>query len=266
MITVQDWLENPWLCWGLGPVVAGNIGFFSTMILLEFIGSRCPSSAMLNYSSRQNRKAEIKELRKKFSFSEQLRYCFWTMIGPTVILSAALNTLICNSFIPYKQEMGIFPSVGTFVLQLIVMLLIGDPALYWGHRIQHMSPFLWKHCHSFHHQVATPTPVSTLFIDSTDAMLQGGLPLLLAAWAVSPHPLCFYCYVMLRLADNAANHSGLRSSWWADIITLKCLPLRASVAHHRFSNYSQNAKNFGEYFWLWDWLFGTLGGAALAAK
>ena len=30
-------------------------------------------------------------------------------------------------------------------------------------------------------------------------------------------------------------------------------------AHHKYSNYAENAKNFGENFLLWDWAFGTLG-------
>ena len=48
-----------------------------------------------------------------------------------------------------------------------------------------------------------------------------------------------------------------------NLLFLKFLPFRAGVAvhdaHHRYSNYPKNAKNFGENFWLWDWAFGTLG-------
>ena len=50
-----------------------------------------------------------------------------------------------------------------------------------------------------------------------------------------------------------------------DILTLKCLPGRASIRHHdlhhRFGGTQKdgaNAKNYGENFWLWDWAFGTL--------
>ena len=42
-----------------------------------------------------------------------------------------------------------------------------------GHRIQHESNFLWTHFHSYHHQIDSPTAVSTLSIDTVDATLQG---------------------------------------------------------------------------------------------
>jgi hypothetical protein len=36
----------------------------------------------------------------------------------------------------------------------------------------------------------------------------GGLPIILAALLVHPHPLTFYVYVFFRLCDNVVNHSG----------------------------------------------------------
>ena len=43
--------------------------------------------------------------------------------------------------------------------------------LYWGHRIQHEIPALWK-LHAMHHGLETPTPMGTIFIDPIDATLQ----------------------------------------------------------------------------------------------
>ena len=66
----------------------------------------------------------------------------------------------------------------------------------------------------------------------------------------------FSAYQCASVAENVVNHSGL-DHWLPNLIFLKGLPFRAGVAvhdaHHRFSNYSKNAKNFGENFWLWDW-------------
>jgi len=145
------------------------------------------------------------------------------------------------------------------------MVLLNDLALYFGHRVQHESEFLWKHCHSKHHTITTPSPVSTVYIDPIDATLQGGLPIVFACIIVKPAALTFYAFVMQRVAENCFNHSGLDSSL-ADLLFLKSLPGRASVghhdAHHRFSNYNRNAKNYGEAFWVWDWAFGTLSNTA----
>ena len=84
---------------------------------------------------------------------------------------------------------------------------------------------------------------------------------MLAIATVRGHPLSMYLYTMARVSENVFNHSGLEC-WWLDVLTLKALPLRCSVRHHdqhhRFSNYDKRAKNYGENFVVWDWLFGTL--------
>ncbi len=45
---------------------------------------------------------------------------------------------------------------------------------YCGHRVQHDVEYLWRTRHSFHHQVGTPSPVTTVYIDKDDATLQVG--------------------------------------------------------------------------------------------
>jgi sterol desaturase/sphingolipid hydroxylase (fatty acid hydroxylase superfamily) len=91
--------------------------------------------------------------------------------------------------------------------------------------------------------------------------LQAGLPVVLAAACVRPHPLTYNIYIFLRIAENVLNHSGLDAGL-VDVLSLKCLPGRAKISHHDlhhyYSNYGTNAKNYGENFWLWDWAFGTL--------
>ena len=88
----------------------------------------------------------------------------------------------------------------------------------------------------------------------------GGLPIIFAAAIVRGHVLTVYAYIAARIAENVLNHSGL-DCWWLNIVTLKCLPGRASIAHHdshhRFSFHGHAAKNYGENFVFWDWVFGT---------
>jgi sterol desaturase/sphingolipid hydroxylase (fatty acid hydroxylase superfamily) len=117
----------------------------------------------------------------------------------------------------------------------------------------------------FVYSVGTPSPISTLYIDGMDATLQGTLPLLVAAIVARAHPVSFWCYCCLRVAENVLNHCGLESQLLT-LLSFKFLPGRAAPAfhdyHHRFSNYSGNAKNFGENFVLWDHAFGTAAAAA----
>jgi sterol desaturase/sphingolipid hydroxylase (fatty acid hydroxylase superfamily) len=68
-------------------------------------------------------------------------------------------------------------------------------------------------------------------------------------------------YIAARIAENALNHSGIDSPL-LDMLTLKTLPFRAPAAfhdaHHKYCNHAYKASNYGESFWLWDWVFGTL--------
>lgn len=98
--------------------------------------------------------------------------------------------------------------------------------------------------------------------------MQGSLPIVLAALAFNPAPLLLYAFVFVRVAENTLNHSGLADCWLLDVLSLKCLPLRAPVSfhdsHHKYCNHGGGASNFAESFIVWDWLLGTLAPASLA--
>ena len=106
----------------------------------------------------------------------------------------------------------------------------------------------------------TPSPISTLYIDSIDATVQATLPLFFGGILARPHPLCFAFYCCVRVAENVLNHCGMESPLLT-LVSLKFLPFRASPSfhdyHHRYSNYHGDAKNYGENFMLWDRMFGT---------
>jgi len=148
-----------------------------------------------------------------------------------------------------------------FMIEIVALTLIADFLLYWGHRVQHEIPWLWKNVHSRHHQLASPSPFGTAFIDPLDATLQGSLPLMFSGLFVRPHPVTFWVYVSLHIGNNIVNHSGI-DAWWFDLLTLKFLPLRSKNSHHdshhRYSKYGKGAKNYAEAFIVWDWMFGTL--------
>ena len=136
----------------------------------------------------------------------------------------------------------------------------GDFLLYWGHRIQHDSSYLYEVSHSFHHTLETPTPLGTGYVKMLDGMLQHALPVAILMITVRPHPLTLYLYIVARISESVWNHSGIDHKI-VDLVTFKFLPLRAPIAHHdahhKYSSYSNNAKNFGECFWIWDYAFGT---------
>lgn len=246
---------------GYGPIVAYILGYSCTAIPLEIILYFFPeivSRYGIKYSRTLNRKDALANTQTKVTFRDQLWAVFVSLFGPTAIVNGIIAYYLLSYVCPHSSIT--IPDIVTVLKEVIVMELIGDFFLYWGHRIQHEIPFLWKHFHHFHHSLDTPSPVSTLYISSVDATLQGALPIIFAIAIVKPHILNMYIYIFLRVAENVLNHSGL--DWpILNLITLKILPGRASIAHHdshhRFCNYAANAKNYGEVFWIWDYCFGT---------
>ena len=91
-----------------------------------------------------------------------------------------------------------WPVWWTALLQLVGMFVLNDFCLYWLHRVQHASPFLWRF-HAFHHRIETPSAASAGFVDAVDITLQGGLPIIISALVFRPHPITFYAFIVCRV-------------------------------------------------------------------
>jgi sterol desaturase/sphingolipid hydroxylase (fatty acid hydroxylase superfamily) len=182
-----------------------------------------------------------------------------TLSGRPAILAGGISAFALSRMIGMDWNPL---STWTLICQVVAMEVIGDLGLYLGHRIQHEIPFLWKF-HSVHHTVETPTPLGAVYIDPLDAILQASLPILAAMAAVRPHPVAAYVYIAWRIGGNIANHSGLDSCWWLNLLFLKYQWLGRAKAshhdsHHKYGGRAGNVMNLGEGFWVWDWAFGTL--------
>jgi sterol desaturase/sphingolipid hydroxylase (fatty acid hydroxylase superfamily) len=262
--------SNSWLVYGIGGVLSAGISYAVVAFFLELcLYSDLFKSAHITYGRASDRLECIKDVHKKICFREQLIGAMMMMFGPGALLNSAIAALVLGYFVPLSPDLDLYPSWQRLLGETVLMLVINDFFLYWGHRIQHESEFLWKNMHYFHHQLGTPTPVGTVFIDFTDGALQGNLPVLFAALAVRGHPISMWLMIAIRIADNVLNHSGLDSPL-LNVLFLKVLPGRGAVvhhdSHHRFSNYSTNAKNYGEFFWVWDYMFGTYSNTSAMAN
>lgn len=256
------WLENPGLTWALGPVTVYILAYSSSAIAMEYlITTSWAEDKLIAQTKGISRREAIKKTREKVPVKQQLKNILSQLVGPTAIFNAGLAYKMATTFIPQVKYPLLPSSLPTAALQFVAMELVGDFFLYWGHRIQHDIPFFWENFHSLHHTLDTPTPIGTIYIHPVDATLQGALPLLFALLAIRPHPLIAYLYIFSRISENVFHHSGLDSGL-LNLLYLKFLPGRACVAHHdahhKFSNYARNAKNYGENFWIWDYIFGTL--------
>jgi len=264
MSTVENfasaWLSDDRLCWGLGPLLALNIGFWSTAALFEFAiwFSWC---SLTEYSTERSRRECLKG---EPSTKHHLIEAMLSLVGPAAVSTAFLLSRIGPILMP-----GPYPWEHSLVeagLKFLAMMFIHDFLLYSIHRLLHESEFLFHHVHAYHHGIHTPRSLSVGVISYVDGALMEGLPSILSCFLVGPHPFLFYAFVMFRMSESVANHSGVSEQSWLSFIFAKS-PLfhylgRASFEHHdqhhRMSNRSKHAKNFAETFWIFDYMFGTL--------
>lgn len=262
MNMIEYLYSNKFILYGVLPNVSALLGYLISIPLEILIQQSFMQTSLISYSSSITRKQSIDKSYQinKISKSNQFLQSLSVVIGIRMILTSILQYYILINILPDPKELTVFPIVYEFIMNLVLLEVIGDFFLYWGHRIQHEIPYLWKKFHYFHHQLDTPTPFGTIYIDSVDSMLQAGLPIIFAIILVRPHPITLHTYIFLRVAENVINHSGL-DNIFLDILTLKILPFRAKVKHHdmhhKYSNYAANAKNYGENFWIWDYVFQT---------
>lgn len=265
--TVAEWwhwllTESTYSLYGGVPLLCSIFGYLVTATILEWVIMQPWAAKYFVQWGKEDRQTKIDEYRTSIAPKyAQMRGALWVLCGP----GGMFNVLLAGQLMPLvlRRPTTMLPvSVGQFVLESFLLHFVDDFFLYWGHRLQHENQWLWDNCHSFHHAVRTPTPYSAIYIDATDATLQGGLPLLFSQIVVQAHPLTAFLYFARRVSENVVNHTGLEGLWLLDVLSLKVLPGRAPAshhdAHHHFCNYSKNAKNYGEATWFWDWLFGTL--------
>ena len=152
-----------------------------------------------------------------------------------------------------------WPDAKTFFMQFTAMFVSFDFFLYWQHRSSHAFDIAW-HSHKKHHEVQTPIAMTASIIGFWDE-LEVSACIYLSAFVVQPHPVS-YAFALAGILSEFVNvHSGICDSAWLDFITLRFLPGRADArlhdSHHMYSH-NKGGRNFGHFFWVWDYAFGTL--------
>lgn len=260
LLPFGQWMNtSPWICYGFVPAVAVFLGMALNMFFLEWLITQSwMQKHLITYSNKETRAGELEKTRKVVSFREQLLDTLWNVGGPLNIIGVTVLRFSLE-YLHGGLPTAPLPTLVSFLVDFILLAFIADFFLYWGHRIQHEIPYLWDHCHSVHHRLRTPSSASTAYIEPRDAILQSALPLVLAAFIIVPHPITHISYLYFHLCNNALNHSGIHH-WFFNILTLKFLPLRCDNrlhdAHHRYSG-AGAGKNYAEFTWIWDWMFGT---------
>jgi len=265
LLPFGTWMaEDPWRCYGIGPVVAVFLGLIFNTIWLEWLTAQpFMQKYLVTYSKSESRADAVKKTQKKVSWRDQFLDSLWQVGGPMNVIGCVFMRYALEYLQGGLPATPLPPTLLGFMIDFWLLAMIADFFLYWGHRIQHENKYLWDNCHSVHHRLLSPTASSTAYIEPRDAMLQSAIPLLMSAFIVRPHFITHLCYLFHHLQNNALNHSGIAPNIILDVLTLKMLPLRSGSVfhdcHHRFSSGGAggSGKNYAEWTWVWDYIFGT---------
>jgi len=139
-------------------------------------------------------------------------------------------------------------------LQFVIGMFIMDTWQYWIHRSMHTSRFLYKHCHSTHHQLWNPYAFGALYNHPLEALLLDTLGASVAMFSLNMTCQLAVAFFCLSTAKTVLDHCSYRFP----LNPLHDLfPNSAAYhdVHHDFhglkANYSQ------PFFVMWDVIMGT---------
>jgi sterol desaturase/sphingolipid hydroxylase (fatty acid hydroxylase superfamily) len=159
-------------------------------------------------------------------------------------------------------------ALGQLALLTLAMLLVSDFCTYWVHRLHHEHEALWPF-HAVHHsaEVLTPLtlyrkhPVYDLFGALVHGLAAGVMHGLIMAMFFGPIGVLKIAGVNAFIVALNAAGANLRHShiWWCfgPVLSRVFISPAQHQIHHSMAPAHHN-KNYGEFFALWDWMFGTL--------
>ncbi len=168
------------------------------------------------------------------------------------------NGLVVAVLLAFKQLLdGIVPdglhaafAAQSFWLQTLIVLVLSDFLIYWGHRLQHKVDFLWRF-HSIHHSAEHLDWLAAHREHPVDSIYTIGL-INLPAFVLG-YPLSgIFGFIAFRGIWAIYIHSNVR---------LPIGPLRTLIGapelHHWHHDHDRDAGNYANLSPLMDLLFGT---------
>lgn len=168
-----------------------------------------------------------------------------------VVFSAAIGL---SQFMTPMSEPGhgIWPREWPLFVQVVMGVVVAEFGLYWGHRIAHQWPLMWRF-HAVHHSVIKLWIINTgrfHFVDSLKSIAMGmavllvfGAPEEVMMWLAAVTAfigILTHCNVEMRLG---------KLSWWFNTPHLH--------RWHHSRVIREGNTNYGENVMIWDHIFGT---------
>lgn len=147
---------------------------------------------------------------------------------------------------------SVWPSEWPVAAQLVLMLLLGDAGRYWGHRLAHTVPFLWRF-HAVHHSAkrlwwwnaTRQHPIDKTWFTFTEMLF----PVLLGADGV-----VLALYLGVTAVCGFSQHCNINMKLGPLYYLFNVVELHR---WHHSKNPAESDNNYGNNLIIYDRLFGT---------
>lgn len=182
------------------------------------------------------------------------------LVACTVVLNAAVTAagyeLYRAGLVHFRADFG-----ARWLLDVLVLVLGMDFAMYWLHRLAHLK---WLYLiHRPHHRYVNPRPLTLFVLSPLETVSFGGLWLGFL-FVYSPSWMAVVVYLTLNVFFGVVGHTGVElfPPFFERAPVLRWIAGSAFHADHHASE----TGNFGFYTSVWDRLFGTYRPRAPAAS
>ncbi len=187
------------------------------------------------------------------------------VLDPNFIILGVAKLL---SLLPLSHAADAKPSLGIIALYVVLSMMASDFLYYISHWLTHKIPVLWEF-HKVHHSGKTLTPLTVYRIHFLDAWwnqcfrnvgtgIVAGIffyfyPSELSVFVIAGN--LTGTYILHFVAANI-RHSHIWISFGPVLERIFISPAQHQI--HHSDNPKHFDKNYGSFFALWDWIFGSL--------
>jgi cholesterol 25-hydroxylase len=127
------------------------------------------------------------------------------------IIPMALVQLI---WVPPAPLPPVAPTLFSFIWQQVAFFFVFD-AEYWAwHALHHKVRFLYRWCHSIHHQYHSPFAAATQYLHPWELLFVGG-GITMTPWLFKPHIMTYWCWFLIANYVSIEVHCGYKFPWAA---------------------------------------------------
>lgn len=178
--------------------------------------------------------------------SSQYKEALWVSVRNTLFVSVPYGYLLAYHVYPQVRPVpASLPTVGGFLVQLLVSVAAEEVLFYLSHRLVH-SKALYVPIHKFHHTYTAPFGIAAIYAHPLEHLIANVIPLSVGPLLTHAHPIFSMIWTMLALFNTTTVHSGYDLSGFLVFPA----PYFHDWHHERFN------ENYGAGEFM-DWFFGT---------